>query len=91
MTCAAARVLGVGKSLGTWGAARPSALGLDAAWLMPLLTDAAATAPPRSYPARQLVVPGDHVLRVVGDPVASVLHHGEVARAFDTWLAEGSC
>ena len=39
-------------------------------------------------PGRRLLVPGDHVLRVPGDPVAMVNSHGQFAQAFDAWLAE---
>ena len=33
-----------------------------------------------------LVVPGDHVLRVPGDPAAMVASHDRFVRAFDAWL-----
>jgi hypothetical protein len=85
-------------------------LGLDAAWLTPLLTEADLAGPLLSYPARQyvaigaedpyldrdvldalpgehLVVPGDHVLRVPGDPAAMVAGHERFVRSFDAWLA----
>jgi hypothetical protein len=52
------RVLVVAKSLGTLAAVRAGERGYEAAWLTPLLTDPAAAAPLRSYPAAQLVVIG---------------------------------
>ncbi len=38
-------------------------------------------------PGDRLVVSGDHVLRVAGDPAAMVASHEQVVRAFDGWLA----
>ena len=38
-------------------------------------------------PGQHLVVPGDHILRVPGDPGAMVASHEAFVRAFDTWLA----
>jgi hypothetical protein len=52
------RVLVVAKSLGTLAAARAAALGLDAAWLTPLLTERVAAEPLLCYPAAQFVVIG---------------------------------
>jgi hypothetical protein len=40
-----------------------------------------------ALPGEQLVVAGDHVLRVPGDPLAMVASHEQFVRAFDTWLA----
>ena len=37
-------------------------------------------------PGTSLVVPGDHILRVPGDPAAMVASHGQFIRAFDAWL-----
>ncbi|MEN8704964.1 MAG: hypothetical protein ABF306_02395 [Nocardioides marinisabuli] len=37
-------------------------------------------------PGTKLVVPGDHILRVPGDPVAMVASHEQFVRAFDAWL-----
>ncbi|MBZ5738228.1 hypothetical protein [Nocardioides mangrovi] len=39
-----------------------------------------------ALPGEQLVVPGDHVLRIPGDVSASVASHDRVVRAFDEWL-----
>lgn len=103
------RVLVVGKSLGTLGAARAAEREYDAAWLTPLLSDPGAAGPLTSYPARQLIVigredpfldrqvldslpgtavlvDGDHVLRVPGDPAAMVAAHARFVEAFDAWL-----
>jgi len=38
-------------------------------------------------PGQQLVVPGDHVLRVPGDPSAMVAAHERFVRVLDAWLA----
>lgn len=38
-------------------------------------------------PGERLVVPGDHVLRVPGDPAATVAGHDRFVRTFDAWLA----
>jgi hypothetical protein len=40
-----------------------------------------------ALPGEHLLVPGDHVLRVPGDPAAMVAGHGRFVRAFDAWLA----
>jgi hypothetical protein len=40
-----------------------------------------------ALPGEHLVVPGDHVLRVAGDPAAMVASHERFVRSFDTWLA----
>lgn len=103
------RLLVVAKSLGTLAAARAAALGLDAAWLTPLLSEPDLAEPLLSYPARQfvmigcadpyldrdvlgalpgerVVVPGDHVLRVPGDPAAMVAGHEQFVREFDAWV-----
>lgn len=53
------RVLVVAKSLGTLAAESAAALGYEAAWLTPLLTEPDAAAALSSYPAEQLVVIGD--------------------------------
>jgi hypothetical protein len=105
------RVLIVAKSLGTLAAPAAAARGLDAAWLTPILTDAAVAAALTAYPARQLtligtddpyldravfdtlpgeqlLVPGDHVLRVGGDPTAMVASHHRFVRVFDDWLRD---
>lgn len=37
-------------------------------------------------PGESLVVPGDHILRVPGDPVAMVTSHEQFVRSFDSWL-----
>ena len=37
-------------------------------------------------PGTSLVVPGDHILRVHGDPVAGVASHEQFVQAFDAWL-----
>ena len=37
-------------------------------------------------PGTKLVVPGDHILRVPGDPAAMVAGHEQFIRAFDPWL-----
>jgi hypothetical protein len=37
-------------------------------------------------PGTNLVVPGDHILRVPGDPAAMVASHEQFIRAFDAWL-----
>lgn len=39
-----------------------------------------------ALPGERLLVPGDHVLRVPGDPAAMVGGHEQFVRAFDTWL-----
>lgn len=39
-----------------------------------------------ALPGERLVVPGDHVLRVPGDPAAMVASHELFVRAFDSWL-----
>lgn len=41
-------------------------------------------------PGEHLVVAGDHVLRVPGDPAAMVASHDRFVRAFDTWLSTAS-
>lgn len=38
-------------------------------------------------PGQRLVVPGDHILRVPGDPAAMVAAHERFVRALDAWLA----
>ena len=40
-----------------------------------------------ALPGQCLVVPGDHILRVPGDPSAMVASHAGFVRAFDEWLA----
>lgn len=40
-----------------------------------------------ALPGERLCVPGDHVLRVPGDPVAMVASHERLVRVFDAWLA----
>jgi hypothetical protein len=40
-----------------------------------------------ALPGRQLLVDGDHVLRVPGDPAAMVASHDRFVRTFDAWLA----
>lgn len=40
-----------------------------------------------ALPGERLLVAGDHVLRVPGDPSAMVASHGRFVRAFDAWLA----
>lgn len=40
-----------------------------------------------ALPGQRLVVPGDHVLRVPGDPAAMVASHDRFVRSFDAWLA----
>ncbi len=40
-----------------------------------------------ALPGTHLVVAGDHVLRVPGDPAAMVASHETFIRAFDAWLA----
>lgn len=40
-----------------------------------------------ALPGRRLLVPGDHVLRVDGDPAAMVASHDQFVRSFDDWLA----
>lgn len=40
-----------------------------------------------SLPGQRLLVPGDHVLRVPGDPAAMVASHDKFVRSFDAWLA----
>ncbi|MFT4081062.1 MAG: hypothetical protein QM638_00600 [Nocardioides sp.] len=40
-----------------------------------------------ALPGERLLVAGDHVLRVPGDPVAMVASHGQFVRSFDAWLA----
>jgi hypothetical protein len=40
-----------------------------------------------ALPGERLRVPGDHVLRVPGDPAAMVASHESFVRAFDAWLA----
>lgn len=104
------RLLVIAKSLGTLAAPLSAARGYEAAWLTPLLTEAAMADVLLSYPARQftvigsgdpfldvevfgalpgerLLVPGDHVLRVPGDPAEMVASHERFVRAFDAWLA----
>ncbi len=39
-----------------------------------------------ALPGTQLLVPGDHVLRVPGDPHATLASHALVVRALDSWL-----
>lgn len=39
-----------------------------------------------ALPGRRLVVPGDHILRVPGDPAAMVASHEGFVRSFDEWL-----
>lgn len=39
-----------------------------------------------ALPGERVLVTGDHVLRVPGDPVAMVASHDAVVRAFDGWL-----
>lgn len=52
------RILVVAKSLGTLAAARAAQLGLEAAWLTPLLTEPDVAGPLTTYPARQFVLIG---------------------------------
>lgn len=40
-----------------------------------------------ALPGTKVVVAGDHVLRVPGDPVAMVAGHEEFVRSYDAWLA----
>jgi len=40
-----------------------------------------------ALPGQRLVVPGDHILRVPGDPAAMVASHDRFVRTFDAWLA----
>lgn len=40
-----------------------------------------------ALPGERLVVPGDHLLRVPGDPAAMVASHETFVRTFDAWLA----
>ncbi len=40
-----------------------------------------------ALPGTNLVVPGDHILRVAGDVAAMVASHEQVVRAFDAWVA----
>lgn len=42
-----------------------------------------------ALPGVRLLVPGDHVLRVPGDPAAMVTSHERFVRAFDAWLETG--
>lgn len=42
-----------------------------------------------ALPGERLLVPGDHVLRVAGDPAGMVASHLEFVRAFDAWLQAG--
>ena len=39
-----------------------------------------------SLPGERLLVPGDHILRVLGDPPAMVASHDLFVRSFDAWL-----
>lgn len=39
-----------------------------------------------ALPGERLVVPGDHILRVPGDPAAMVASHDRFLRSFDAWL-----
>jgi hypothetical protein len=39
-----------------------------------------------ALPGERLVVAGDHVLRVPGDPAAMVAIHDRFVRSFDAWL-----
>jgi hypothetical protein len=41
-----------------------------------------------SLPGERLVVPGDHILAVPGDPAAMVAGHDLFVRSFDAWLAD---
>lgn len=43
-----------------------------------------------ALPGQRLLVPGDHVLRVPGDPAAMVTSHESFVRSFDAWLAARS-
>jgi hypothetical protein len=40
-----------------------------------------------ALPGEHLVVAGDHILRVPGDPAAMVASHDRFVRSFDAWLA----
>jgi hypothetical protein len=40
-----------------------------------------------ALPGERVVVAGDHILRVPGDPAAMVAGHDAFVRAFDAWLA----
>ncbi|GAA4703266.1 hypothetical protein [Nocardioides conyzicola] len=40
-----------------------------------------------ALPGERLVVPGDHVLRVPGDPIGMVRSHEIFVRSFDAWLS----
>lgn len=40
-----------------------------------------------SLPGNHVLVPGDHVLRVPGDPAAMVASHAHFVTAFGAWLA----
>jgi len=39
-----------------------------------------------TLPGERVVVDGDHILRVPGDPVAMATSHERFVRSFDTWL-----
>jgi len=39
-----------------------------------------------ALPGERLVVPGDHILRVPGDPVGMLASHDRFVRSFDAWL-----
>lgn len=43
-----------------------------------------------ALPGERLLVPGDHVLRVPGDPAAMVASHDRFVRSFDAWLSAAS-
>jgi hypothetical protein len=43
-----------------------------------------------ALPGERLVVPGDHILRVDGDPAAMVASHDRFVRSFDSWLSRSS-
>jgi hypothetical protein len=39
-----------------------------------------------ALPGERLVVPGDHILRVPGDPAGMMASHDRFVRSFDAWL-----
>lgn len=57
-----------------------SVIGSEDPYYVPAVFDA--------LPGRRLLVAGDHVLRVPGNPVAMVESHRQFTQSFDVWLAE---
>lgn len=57
-----------------------SVIGSEDPYYVPAVFDA--------LPGRRLLVAGDHVLRVPGDPVAMVDSHHQFTESFDAWLAD---